>query len=561
MKWSKSRVLSLLTAGALCASMLCASASAAAAGDVQVWSSTIGGHSAKVMSVPMPAGRTGQVSLANNSVVDAVSAQTLIDQVNAQPDTHVVAAMNGGFFNSYTSGTPVFPGSCPAIMDAVITGGRLVHTGRSSVIGFAPGGGAMVDWVTFKASVKLGNNFTPGCWSVNTYESDPEAIMLFDEHLTLPVTIPASSTMFYIQNGVITSAVPGSTITVPAGTCVLVYNAGITAVEQGYHRLPEVGMSAEVVFNASGTNRDEAWNGVQEALTGGPVLVKNGVNVVDDERNSVYYGDAKQRPDAVLSRTFIGVTGSGSLVMGTVSASFRQIADWMVANGVQEGLAMDGGGSCMLYANDAFQNRPGRNLASVLTIVDRTGGQTVTPPPVAADEPSAWAKAEVDAAIAAGLVPEELQNGYQKAITRQDFCVLIWELIKQQPDYMQLLWNKPEVTFSDTDSAQVAWCAQLEIIGGVGGGRFEPYRNLKRSEAAKILALTTQLLRGENGVGTPASFGFSDQAEFGWAQPFIDYCAANDIMKGEGDAFGPNGTFSREQAMLTMLRIQQRYGK
>ena len=59
MKWSKSRVLSLLTAGALCASMLCASASAAAAGEVQVWSSTIGGHSAKVMSVPMPAGRTG----------------------------------------------------------------------------------------------------------------------------------------------------------------------------------------------------------------------------------------------------------------------------------------------------------------------------------------------------------------------------------------------------------------------------------------------------------------------------------------------------------------------
>lgn len=561
MKRSKLSVLSLLAAGALCASMLCAPAAAAAAGDVQVWSSTIGGHSAKVMSVPMPAGRTGQVSLANNSVVDAVGAQTLIDNVNAQPGTHVVAAMNGGFFNSYTSGTPVFPNSCPAIMDAVITGGKLVHTGRSSVIGFAADGKPMVDWVTFKASVKLGNGFTPGCWSVNTYESDPEAIMLFDEHLTLPVTIPASSTMFYIQNGVITSAVPGSTITVPAGTYVLVYNAGITSVENGYHRLPQAGMSAEVTFSASGTDRDETWNGVQEALTGGPVLVKNGANVVDDQRNSVYYGDPKQRPDAVLARTFIGVTGSGSLVMGTVSASFRQIADWMVANGVQEGLAMDGGGSCMLYANEAFQSRPGRNLASVLTIVDRTGGQVTPPPAVNTDEPSAWAAPEIQTAIAEGLVPAALQSDYRKDISRQDFCILIWELIKQQPNYMELLWNKPEVTFSDTDVAEVSWCAQLNIISGVGEGRFDPHRNLKRSEAAKILALTTQLLKNEDGTLSATPPVFSDRDTFGWAQPFIDYCAANDIMKGEGDAFGPNGTFSREQAMATILRISQRYGR
>ena len=243
------------------------------------------------------------------------------------------------------------------------------------------------------------------------------------------------------------------------------------------------------------------------------------------------------------------------------SAEFEEVAD---AGDVPSAEPEEAPGP----AASETENREPRNSAKEETeeilemIPDEVPESSVTPPPVAAaDEPSAWAKAEVDAAIAAGLVPEELQNGYQKAITRQDFCVLIWELIKQQPDYMQLLWNKPEVTFSDTDSAQVAWCAQLEIIGGVGGGRFEPYRNLKRSEAAKILALTTQLLRGENGVGTPASFGFSDQAEFGWAQPFIDYCAANDIMKGEGDAFGPNGTFSREQAMLTMLRIQQRYGK
>lgn len=557
MKCGKKRILSLLTAVALCASMLTTPALAAGAGDVQVWSSSIGGHSATVMSVPM-AGRTGKVSLANNSVVEAAPAQTLIDNVNAQ-GARVVAAMNGGFFNSYTSGTPVFPGSCPAIMDAVVTGGRLVHTGRSSTIGFTADGRVMVDWVTFKAGVRLGNGFTPGCYSVNTYENDPGAIMLFDEHLTLPVTIPDSSTMFYIENGRITQTLPGSTITVPTGRQVLVYNSAVMADEQGHHRAPETGMAAEVIFTASGTDRDAAWNGVQEALTGGPVLVKNGVNVVDDERNGVYYGDAKQRPDAVLGRTFIGVTGSGSLVMGTVSASFRQIADWMVANGVQEGLAMDGGGSCMLYANGAFQARPGRNLASVLTIVEQGAG-AVQQPTVNLDAPSSWAVPELQTAIGLGLVPQDLQTGYQRNITRQNFCRLIWELVKKQPDYMQLLWNKPEVTFTDTDVAEVSWCAQLEVINGVGGGRFEPHRELTRQEAAKILALTTQILGVQD---TGAQAPFTDRAAFSsWAVPYIDFCGVNGIVNGrETGAFDPTGQFSTEQAIITILRICQRYGR
>ena len=560
MKRGTKRILSLMTAAVLCVSMLAAPASAAGAGDVLVWSSSIGGSNATVMSVPM-AGRTGKVSLANNSVVEAAPAQTLIDSVNSQ-GARVVAAMNGGFFNSYTSGTPVFPDNCPAIMDAVVTGGRLVHTGRSSTIGFTADGRVMVDWVTFKASVKLGNGFTPGCYSVNTYESDPGAIMLFDEHLTLPVNIPASSTMFYIENGRVTQALPGSTITVPAGRQVLVYNSAMMAEEQGYHRAPEVGMTAEVIFTASGTDRDAAWNGVQETLTGGPVLVKNGVNVVDDERNSVYYGDSKQRPDAVLARTFIGVTNAGSLVMGTVSASFRQIANWMVENGVQEGLAMDGGGSCMLYGNGAFQARPGRNLASVLTIVEQGAGTVQQPaqPTVDLDAPSSWAVAELQTAISMGLVPQDLQTGYQRNISRQNFCRLIWELIKKQPDYMQLLWNKPEVTFTDTDVAEISWCAQLGVINGVGNGRFEPYRELTRQEAAKILALTTQLLGVQD---TGAQAPFTDRTAFSnWAVPFIDFCGVNGIVNGrETGAFDPTGQFSTEQAIITILRICQRYGK
>ena len=54
---------------------------------------------------------------------------------------------------------------------------------------------------------------------------------------------------------------------------------------------------------------------------------------------------------------------------------------------------------------------------------------------------------------------------------------------------------------------------------------------------------------------------FTDRGSFGWAEQFIDYCGVNGIMNGENGAFNPEGTFSREQAIATVMRIGSRYGK
>lgn len=563
MNGRKTRIASLLLAAVLSVSLLAAPASAAGNG-VSAWNATIAGKTAKVVGVDMVPGRTGVVSLANNSVVEALPAKSIIDAENAKGHT-VVAAMNGGFFNSYTKGAQVYPGNCPLIMNAVVKDGVLIHSGNTATLGFTADGKAMVDWVTLKYQIKLGNGFTiGGDWGVNSYFTDPWAIMLFDEHLTLPVEVPASSTMFYIQNGKVTRVTSGGTLTVPAGTHVLVYNSSVCSEERGHDRLPEVGMAADIQLTASGTSRDAEWAKVRDALVGGPLLVKNGVNVVDGEGNQGFYSDPKQRPDVAAARTFVGINRAGGLIMGTVSATFRQIADWMVSQGIQEGLAMDGGASCMLYANGAFTQAAGRNLASVLAIVDTgSGAQTPTTPttPTTPAGPSSWAVAEIQSAIDAGLVPQDIQSGYQSPISRQDFCRLIWEMLEKQPGMEQKVQAGTPVEFSDTSNEAVVSCARLGIIGGVGDGRFEPNRNLKRSEAAKILALTTQLLKNEGGTLSGTAPLFSDRAYFGWAESFIDYCAVNKIMNGEGTAFNPEGTFSREQAIATVVRISSNYGK
>lgn len=559
-KGRRTRVAGLLLAVLLCVSLFPLPASAADSG-VRVWSDKIGSNTAKVATIEMRAGRTGTVSLANNSVVESASAQSLINAKNTG-GSKVVAAIDGGFFNAYSKGAAAFPNNCQMLYNAVVVDGKLVHSGNTNAIGFTADGKAMVDWVKLGHVIRLGNgNVVGGSWGMNTYQKDPGAIMLFDEHLTLPVDIPSSSAMCYIRDGRVTQIVPGSTLRVPAGTYVLVYNAEVAKYEQDRHRFPEVGMSAEILLTASGTDRDQEWLGVRDALVGGPVLVKDGKNVAKDSRNDAFYvsSDSKQGPDKVLARAFVGVTWSGSLVMGTVTASFTQIADWMVKIGLKEGLAMDGGASSMLYANGGFVTKAGRNLASVLTIVDRPDDGW-TSPNVGVDNPTGWAVGEVQTAIAAGLVPENIQRSYRSEITRQDFCRLIWELVKKQPKWNELLWGKGEVTFSDVYSDEVRWCAQLGIVSGMGDGKFAPYRSLKRAEAAKILALTVQLLGGED---SGEQYPFSDRGAFpSWDQGWIDFCGANQIMNGVGGGrFDPDGTFTREQAIVTILRIHQRYSR
>lgn len=95
MKCRKTHVFSLLMALVLCVFLLPVSASAAES-SVTTWSDPTSGSSARIVTVPMTPGRTGQISLANNSVVSDMSAQTHIDTMNAQPGTNVAAAINGG---------------------------------------------------------------------------------------------------------------------------------------------------------------------------------------------------------------------------------------------------------------------------------------------------------------------------------------------------------------------------------------------------------------------------------------------------------------------------------
>ena len=557
MKRIKNRIAPVLMVFILTVSLLIPQA--AAANNVTTWTATIGGGTAKLVSIKMGDGRTGEVVLANNSVVSTNTVQALIDRKNAEPDVEVVAAINGGFFNAYATGTPVFPSNCTRIFNTIVEDNKLILAGGGRpTIGFTEDGDVMIDRVKFLSKVKLGNGFSCGNWGVNYYYSDPMAIMLFNDYLTLPVTIPSSSTMVFIQNGRVTQITSGGVLQVPKNTDVLVYNSAIAQVERGHNRFPEIGMPAEIYLTAEPSIKSNAsaWSEIETAVAGGPLILLNGQNVTHTNTD---YTESNQQPDVVALRSFMGVTSSGSLLLGTANASFNQIAAWLQGQGVVDAVSMDGGGSSMLYAQGAgYLTSAGRKLASIITIVDHGNGAaapSINVPQQSVDAPSAWAQASVDRAIELGLVPRALQRDYRTNITRADFCKLAARLMELQDDFEEWL-PAYEYSFPDTRDEDVLLCARLGLVSGDGNGYFNPVRTLTRAEAARILSAAAQLM-GERDRGKSA--GFADGSSFAaWAAPYINFCGTHGIMNGDNQhRFNANGLYTREQAIITMLNLYE----
>ena len=172
-----------------------------------------------------------------------------------------------------------------------------------------------------------------------------------------------------------------------------------------------------------------------------------------------------------------------------------------------------------------------------------------------ADQLSSWAADQVEQAIAAGLVPAALQGKYTQTATRAEFCALataLYETVTGAPITQR-------TTFSDTSDENVEKMAALGVVNGVGNGKFNPTGPLTREQAATMLSRLAEVLGHPLASGT-ASFGDS-AAIASWAAAAVGQVQAAGIMEGTGGGnFTPQGSYTREQSILTILRLYQKVG-
>lgn len=169
----------------------------------------------------------------------------------------------------------------------------------------------------------------------------------------------------------------------------------------------------------------------------------------------------------------------------------------------------------------------------------------------------AWAKESIEKAIAAGIVPDEIQSEYTRNITRQEFCKLAVKTYMAKTDYT--LDENTESPFTDIDNAYVTAAYNLKIVAGKGNNKFIPNDNITRQEAAVMLNNLADLLGAK--ISSDAT-RFDDESSFAdWAKSAIYSVTSiksgnTYIMAGTGSGkFSPLMNYTREQAIATLYRL------
>lgn len=172
---------------------------------------------------------------------------------------------------------------------------------------------------------------------------------------------------------------------------------------------------------------------------------------------------------------------------------------------------------------------------------------------------STWARKELTEAKLKYIVPAHLQRNFGDEITRAEFAELIVNMIasskKMSVDYFaESVGAFRQSYFRDTMQVGVLVAKNLGIVNGKTELLFDPKGKITREEAAKMLSVSAKYLKKHADKSEASEFRDDNISE--WAKPYIDDVSSLGIMKGTSDTlFDPKGGYTREQAILTVLRL------
>ena len=157
----------------------------------------------------------------------------------------------------------------------------------------------------------------------------------------------------------------------------------------------------------------------------------------------------------------------------------------------------------------------------------------------------------VNTAVDAGIVPETLQSASTHR-PRRALSSAHWLSSCTRPSWVRKSPNA--ATFGDTTDVNVEKMAGLGVVNGVGDGNFDPSASLTREEAATMLPRLANVMEKPLTAGTAS---FADNASISsWASEAVGQVQASGIMNGiEGNQFAPSDPYTREQSIVTMLRL------
>ncbi len=168
--------------------------------------------------------------------------------------------------------------------------------------------------------------------------------------------------------------------------------------------------------------------------------------------------------------------------------------------------------------------------------------------------PSMWAANDVVNATNTGLTTRRVLSDFKKDITREEFCEMIVNLYNAlvKKEGSALL----DTTFTDTDNASVIKAYSLNIISGIGNGRFAPDNSITRQEICVSFFRMLKALYGDIEL-EGSLYAFDDSNEISsWAVEAVNYMYMKGLISGTGNnKISPKSTATREMAIVLVNRV------
>jgi len=282
------------------------------------------------------------------------------DQANK---VQAIAAVNGNYFKK--DGVPLGT----LIIDGEWISGPIFDR---TCLGITDDGRVLVDQVTLHGQLETSNPEVPSIWvnNINQPRRHGSHLIAYTRRWGTAVHMAYDGAVVAVDaSGRVTDKQPRS-VGIPWGGFVLSDSKDSTIAK----------LNVGDLVNLSWQPGPSEWKRVVHAVSGGPVLIRDGklyVGLKDENFRKSWTGSH------IHARTAIGVTADRHLLLATIEGphTLWDVAKFLKKLGAVDALNLDGGGSTTMVINGATvtKNRSTfeRRVASTLAIVPRDSGQPI----------------------------------------------------------------------------------------------------------------------------------------------------------------------------------------
>jgi uncharacterized protein YigE (DUF2233 family) len=288
-----------------------------------------------------------------------------LDEVKDQAQrVQAIAAVNGNYFKR--DGTPLGT----LIMDGEWVSGPIFDR---TCLGITDDGRVLVDRVTLHGNLETSNPEVPSIWvnNINQPRRSGAHVVAYTRRWGAAVQLAYDGTLVAIDSsGRVVDKQP-RLVGIPYG--------GFVLSDSKVSNIAKLNVGDLVNLRWQPTPSD--WKRVVHAVSGGPVLIRDGklyVGLKDENFRKSLSGSG------VHARTAIGVTANHHLLLATIEGphTLWDVAKFLKKMGAVDALNLDGGGSTTMVINGATvtKNRSTfeRRVASSLVILPRNAGEPIS---------------------------------------------------------------------------------------------------------------------------------------------------------------------------------------